>query len=75
MKAVLQKIKFLLAGSSFVVASVACAKSAQYASVEHFGDTLGFDLAAVIGVVPVLAVVIYVYHRWLRQIKWSVSND
>lgn len=75
MKAVLQKIKFLAAGTSFAVASVACAKSAQYASVERFDDTLGFHLSAAIGVVPVLVVVIYVYRRWLRPIKWSVSND
>jgi hypothetical protein len=73
--AALQKIKFLAAGTSFAVASVACAKSAQFFSVEHLGGTLGFDLAAAIGVVPVLAVVIYVYHRWLRPIKWSVSDD
>jgi hypothetical protein len=74
-KAVLQKVKFLAAGASFTVASVACAKSAQYASVERFGDALGFDLAAAIGIVPVLAVVIYVYHRWVRPIKWSVADD
>ena len=39
-----------------IVAAIAVAKAAQYASVEAFGDRLGFDWASFLGLAPVLAI-------------------
>lgn len=39
-----------------IMAAIAIAKVAQYASVDAFGDRLGFNWASTIGLVPVLAI-------------------
>ncbi len=39
-----------------IMAAIAIAKVAQYASVDAFGDRLGFNWASFMGVAPVIAI-------------------
>ena len=47
-------VRFLLA-IPVILALVIVAKMGQYTAVEHLGDTLGFNVASLVGVVPVIA--------------------
>lgn len=50
-------LRWLLA-APVMLAMVAVAKVVQYASVDAFGQQLGFNVASVVGVLPVIAVYI-----------------
>ncbi len=39
-----------------IIAAIAIAKVAQFASVDAFGDRLGFNWASFVGVAPVIAI-------------------
>ncbi len=51
-------VRFLVAIPAIIL-MVAAAKAAQYASVDAFGASLGFDLASLLGVAPVIALYVF----------------
>lgn len=56
-----------VAGAILVVLLVVVAKASQYAAVAQFGARLGFDLASIIGLSPVLLLAIAIRWRWRRH--------
>lgn len=55
-----------IAGAILVVMLVVGAKASQYTAVAQFGARLGFDLASMIGLLPVLLLAVAIRWRWRR---------
>lgn len=55
-----------VAGAILVVLLVVVAKASQYAAVAQFGARLGFDLASMIGLLPVLLLAVAIRWCWRR---------
>jgi len=53
---------------------VVLAKAAQYASVDAFGDQIGFNLASLLGAGPVIAIYFFLSVRFLRLNKFGLTR-
>jgi hypothetical protein len=51
------------------------AKFAQYASVDVFGASLGFDLASLLGAGPIIALYCYLAVKFPRVNGFGLSHD
>jgi len=66
-------LKILIA-LSMIALMAAFAKVAQYASVDAFGDQLGFDGASLLGVGPVIALYCYLAVQFSRSNKFGLNR-
>ena len=61
-------LRFLIA-IPVVIVMIVFAKIAQYAAVDAFGGRLGFELASLLGVLPVIAFYIWLAARYPHYFK------
>jgi hypothetical protein len=66
-------LKILLA-LPVIALMIGFAKAAQFASLDVFGDKLGFELASLVGVGPVLAVYYLVAVKFPALNKFGLSR-
>lgn len=50
----------------FVILAVAFAKVCEYSAVDAIGARLGFDLAAISGLIPAMSLILFIEFRILR---------
>ncbi len=56
----------LALGALIIVTGVALAKIGQSIAVDRLGSSLGFDLASLVGVLPVIVLCYWLAHRFPR---------
>ncbi len=64
----------LSAAFAMIVVMVAVAKVAQYAAVDALGERVGFDLASLIGVAPVIALYFFLSVRYPHLNKLGLTR-
>ncbi len=73
-RSALERMLGLSAALAMIVAMVAVAKIAQFASVEAFGGRLGFDGASLLGVAPVIAFYFFLSVRYPHLNKLGLAR-
>lgn len=69
-----EKLFWALVALFMIALMVVVAKAAQYAAVGAFGDRLGFDLASLIGVAPVIAFYFFLSVRYPHLNKLGLTR-
>ena len=68
------RLMTLLIALPFLVLAVIVAKLAQYSAVEALGGQLGFELASLVGLGPVLGLYFWLHVKYPKFSRYGLRN-